>query len=141
VFRLVPIAGDASDEDLAEADVAGLSLAQLREAALAAPDSGDAAPESKRNAYRRSAAVRAYVVARAKGICEGCGAPAPFATAAGRPYLEPHHTRRLSDGGPDHPGAVIALCPTCHRRAHYAADGPTYNATLILELAKREGPV
>ena len=51
----------------------------------------------------RSAAVREYVLARSTGVCEGCGTPAPFVTAQGAPYLEPHHTRRLSDGGPDHP--------------------------------------
>jgi hypothetical protein len=38
------------------------------------------------------------------------------------------HDRR--DGGPDHPAWVIALCPKCHRRAHYGADGPEYNRTL-----------
>ena len=42
----------------------------------------------------------------------GCGAEGPFPTRAlpERPYLEPHHTDRLSDGGPDHPARVIALC-------------------------------
>jgi 5-methylcytosine-specific restriction protein A len=141
VFQLVPIDEDSADDDLAEADIAGLTLAELRVAALAAPDTGEVSSESKRNAYRRSAAVRTYVLARADGVCEGCGAPAAFTTTSGRPYLEPHHTRRLSDGGPDHPGAVIALCPTCHRRAHYADDGPTYNASLVEKLSKLEGPV
>ena len=31
---------------------------------------------------------------------------------------------------PDHPAWVIALCPNCHRRAHYGSDGPEYNRTL-----------
>src|SRR5215208_5581705 len=61
---------------------------------------------------------------------EGCSTPAPFVRSDGTPYLEPHHLRRLSDGGPDHPAHVIALCPTCHRRVHAGADGDTYNAKL-----------
>ncbi len=139
-FRLVPIAEDDADAALADADIAGLSLAQLRDAALAAPDPTASETESKRNTYRRSAAVREYVLRRADGICEGCSAPAPFKTKVGRPYLEPHHTRRISDGGPDHPAAVIGLCPTCHRRAHYGSDGEAFNDVLIAWLRTREGP-
>jgi 5-methylcytosine-specific restriction protein A len=84
-------------------------------------------------------AVKAYVLRRADGTCEGCGNPAPFTTSAGRPYLERHHTRRLSDGGPDHPAWVIGLCPTCHRRAHYAGDGEVFNETLIATANALEG--
>jgi 5-methylcytosine-specific restriction protein A len=85
---------------------------------------------SRRNVHHRSEAVCVYVQRRADGKCEGCGAPAPFKTAAGRLYLEPHHTERLSDGGPDKPNSVLAVCPTCHRRAHYSADAVTYNNEL-----------
>ncbi|WP_258162757.1 HNH endonuclease signature motif containing protein [Rhizobium sp. TH2] len=79
----------------------------------------------------RSRRVRDYVVARAQGDCEGCRQPAPFQTARGTPYLEPHHIRRLSDGGPDDPRYVIALCPNCHRRVHFGRDGTDYNADLL----------
>jgi 5-methylcytosine-specific restriction enzyme A len=137
-FHLVPIAGDAADEAQATSDIAGLTPAELRGAALAAPDAVKPSTDAKRTAYRRSAAVRAYVLARADGTCEGCHTAAPFLTAAGRPYLEPHHTRRISDGGPDHPAAVIALCPTCHRRAHYANNAGTFNGSLIAALAAIE---
>lgn len=41
---------------------------------------------------------RGRVVRPAGHLCEGCGAPAPFMRRDGRPYLEPHHTRRLTDG-------------------------------------------
>jgi 5-methylcytosine-specific restriction protein A len=140
-FELAPLEEDELDKNLADADMAGLSLQQLREAALQPPAAPAGPSDTKRNAYRRSAAVRAYTLARANGICEGCHAPAPFRTGAGRPYLEPHHTRRLSDGGPDHPAAVIALCPTCHRRAHYADDGAEYNDMLIARLLQIEGPI
>jgi 5-methylcytosine-specific restriction protein A len=139
-FELAPIDEDETDERRASADVSGLSLRALREAALQGPTAGAHPVEAKRNAYYRSAAVRLYTLRRADGTCEGCTQPAPFRTRAGRPYLEPHHTRRLSDGGPDHPASVIALCPTCHRRAHYADDGTTYNEALIAHLLELEGP-
>ena len=140
-FQLTPIELDASDEQAADAEVANLSIEQLREAALMAPGRESSSSTAKRFAYHRSAAVKAYVLARAKGCCEGCGLDAPFRTRTGRPYLEPHHTRRISDGGPDHPAAVIALCPTCHRRVHHAADGEAYNAALMSKLLELEGPV
>jgi 5-methylcytosine-specific restriction protein A len=140
-FQLVPVAGDDADEHTAASEVTGLSLEALREAALRAPSDGDTSTEAKRKTYKRSAAVREYVLTRAEGMCEGCSGAAPFLTLAGRPYLEPHHTRRISDGGPDHPAAVIALCPTCHRRAHYADDGHEYNEALMRTLVALEGAV
>ena len=103
---------------------------ELRSAAIQAPPAGLGPREARQNVYHRSEAVRVYVQRRSNGRCEGCGASAPFKTPEGRPYLEPHHTRRLSDGGPDHPRWVVAVCPTCHRRAHYAEDAQAYNARL-----------
>jgi 5-methylcytosine-specific restriction enzyme A len=40
----------------------------------------------------------------------------------GQIYLEVHHVTRLADEGPDHPRNGIAICPNCHRKAHYAND-------------------
>jgi 5-methylcytosine-specific restriction protein A len=93
---------------------------------------------AKRNVYQRSDDLKVYVLRRAGGVCEGCEQPAPFLTTTGRPYLEPHHTRRLSDGGPDDYHHVIALCPTCHRRVHHGNDGQTYNEELIAKLGTIE---
>ncbi|HUA12809.1 MAG TPA: HNH endonuclease signature motif containing protein [Solirubrobacteraceae bacterium] len=137
-FRLLPIEADDADDRAVEDDLADLTLAQLRIAALEAPGEGVAPSKVKVTAYRRSAAVREYVLARAAGTCEGCARPAPFTTMAGRPYLEPHHTRRISDGGPDHRAHVIGLCPTCHRRVHHANDGAAYNESLMQKLADLE---
>jgi 5-methylcytosine-specific restriction enzyme A len=107
------------------------SLDELRKLAfLAATEPSQVPSQSKRNIFQRSQDVRCYVLARAKGKCEGCGTPAPFVRPDGTPYLEPHHLLRLSDGGPDHPAHVIALCPNCHRRVHAAADASMYNAKL-----------
>ncbi|HEY4739247.1 MAG TPA: HNH endonuclease signature motif containing protein [Candidatus Acidoferrales bacterium] len=76
-------------------------------------------PVERRALYRmRSRAVRLYVLRRANGVCEGFRNPAPFVTSASIPYLEPHHIRRLTDGGPDNPTWVVAVCPNSHRRAH-----------------------
>ena len=109
-----------------------IALQELRQRALA---SAEALPQlstqGTRNVYQRSRDVRNYILARANGKCEGCRTSAPFLRTDGTPYLEPHHLRRVSDGGPDHPAHVIALCPNCHRRVHAGVDGHTYNTTLI----------
>jgi 5-methylcytosine-specific restriction protein A len=89
--------------------------------------------------HRRSAAVRMYVLARADGTCESCNSPAPFCREDGTAYLEPHHTRRLSDGGPDHPRWVGAVCPNCHREIHHGAEGKEKNTRLQQDLAVPEG--
>jgi 5-methylcytosine-specific restriction enzyme A len=123
----------------AESAPSGMTLQDLRQLAFsAATDSSHAPSQGKRNVYQRSRDVRIYVMARANGKCEGCNAPAPFMRSDGTPYLEPHHLRRLSDGGPDHPAHVIALCPNCHRRVHAGADGVMYNATLNAMMATIE---
>lgn len=74
------------------------------------------------------------------GICESCDAPAPFRRSNGEPYLEPHHTRRLADGGPDHPLWVGAVCPACHREIHHGELGRTKNDMLQerLKLLERQ---
>lgn len=77
----------------------------------------------------RSEAIKLYAKKRAGKHCEGCGAEAPFESQSG-PYLEVHHLTRLADGGADSPENVIALCPTCHRRAHYSVDRLNFNGEL-----------
>lgn len=81
--------------------------------------------------YNRSSKIREYVMARAKGVCEGCGEDAPFTSKTGDPYLHAHHIHELSEGGSDTPGTVIALCPNCHYRVHHGKDGDEYNAELL----------
>ena len=56
----------------------------------------------------------------ANGVCEKCDSPAPFnRTKDGTPYLEVHHWKFLADGGKDIVENAGALCPNCHREAHY----------------------
>lgn len=121
---------DLDDEAL---DVANID--ELRKAALLKARRF-ATQKERKSIYRvRSRAIRLYVLRRANGRCEGCNAPAPFRRPDGSEYLEPHHTTRLSDDGPDHPAKVISLCPNCHRKAHYAEDSETFNAMLIKRLS------
>ena len=130
VFELRALDAIAEAVD-AEPTIADAPLDELRARALAASETNAQTPsQTKKNVYQRSRDVRVYILARAKGKCEGCSKPAPFLRVDGTPYLEPHHLRRLSDGGPDHPSHVIALCPTCHRRVHAGADGANYNVVL-----------
>ncbi|MGD0088746.1 MAG: HNH endonuclease [Planctomycetota bacterium] len=70
--------------------------------------------------FERNPDVIAEVLARAKGVCEGCGKQAPFLRAKdGEPYLEVHHVVHLAEGGEDTVENSKALCPNCHRRSHY----------------------
>jgi 5-methylcytosine-specific restriction enzyme A len=59
--------------------------------------------------------------------------PAPFEMAEGIPYLEVHHVKPLAIGGSDTIMNAVALCPNCHRRAHYGIDAVEIRS----ELAKR----
>jgi 5-methylcytosine-specific restriction protein A len=143
VFKLVPLDQlEAASRDEVEAAADGtweVPLAELRDRALGGGNLDPDPPElGTRRVYRRSRSLRVYVLRRAAGNCEGCGGAAPFLTAHGHPYLEPHHAMRLSDGGPDVPANVIALCPTCHRRVHHAADGESFNSSLRLKLRALE---
>lgn len=91
---------------------------------------GDRPPKGAKRPWRdqrqiavvaRDPEVHAWILKTAKGRCELCGSAAPFANPAGRPYLEIHHVDRLADGGADVPDNAVALCPNCHREAHYGA--------------------
>jgi 5-methylcytosine-specific restriction enzyme A len=120
-FELVPI----STVDASEDDVRPLlreDLASLRAKAEASSEVNPRQVERTSTIRLRSAAIRAYALKRADGVCEYCQAPAPFTTSGGLPYLEVHHIKQLADGGPDHPEFVIGVCPNCHRRAHYGED-------------------
>ena len=67
-----------------------------------------------------------------------CGKKAAFITHNKEPYLEVNHLRGLSDGGPDRPEYVAALCPNCHRRAHYAIDADEFNRKIMKTIHEKE---
>lgn len=143
VFHLVPTDASA-DSDNGHPERAAsqitVDIEELRRRAYAAtsPPNGTPGKSGKRIYYERSAAVRDYVLARAKGLCECCKQSAPFLRKDGSPYLEPHHIRRVSDGGPDHPKWVAAICPSCHREIHCGAEGAQRNNTLLQYVEKLE---
>ena len=133
VFHLIPAGGnDGPKTPDEEGYSAALPLEVLREQAYesAKTGSGKAGRVASVTYRQRSAKVKAYVLARAKGTCELCKQAAPFARIDGSAYLEPHHIRRLSDSGPDHPAHVAALCPNCHREVHLGQEGAAKNAAL-----------
>jgi 5-methylcytosine-specific restriction protein A len=141
VFHLVPI-----DDELAEAETvpvappSSINLADLRRRAYAAagPARETSPSQAKRSHFLRATDVRDYVLARAAGLCEACDKPAPFITIAGRPYLEPHHIRRLTDGGPDDPRFMGAVCPNCHREVHHGKEGEQLNGRLQIRVSAKE---
>lgn len=118
----------------------GHSLQKLREIALSATPTQASTQEKIQSIQNRSVAIKFYAKRRANGICEGCNEIAPFKTKSG-PYLEVHHLTRLADGGADLPQNVIALCPTCHRRAHYSLNYLEFNSQLINEVAAIEAKI
>ncbi len=140
VFELTPIEeflhSSLTEE---EEDLSRDSLEELRRKALASSVEGKNASERKSLVRLRSQAIKLYILKRAGGICEGCNEPAPFRSQTGEPYLEAHHIRRLSDGGPDDPRWVIAVCPNCHRRAHYSEDCVEFNEGLGEVVERLEG--
>ncbi|RZT93721.1 5-methylcytosine-specific restriction protein A [Rivibacter subsaxonicus] len=144
VFHLFPVGAelDQAADTSAPASPAPGSLAEARQRAVEACTGaqGLAGNAAVQTVYQRSRAVRTYVLMRANGRCEGCATPAPFVGLDGRPYLEAHHTTRLSDGGIDHPRHVAALCPTCHRNVHCGREGPKLNLRLVEWLTSRESP-
>jgi len=137
IFHLVPLEGGHSPVDSPDLAPTQLRLDlqpldELRRKALAGSRAAlESTPRmAKRLYYERSEAIRAYVLRRAGGLCEACAKAAPFHRKDGNPYLEPHHTRRLSDGGPDHPRWVAAVCPNCHREIHHGVNGGALNRSL-----------
>jgi 5-methylcytosine-specific restriction protein A len=142
VFHLLRVSEPAADlvppstEPTAQtiATPPSLTDARIRAIAACSGKQGGAGQEAVQTIYARSGAVRDYVILRAQGKCEGCLTSAPFMGMDGLPYLEAHHTTRLSDGGIDHPRFVAALCPTCHRRVHYGSDGRGMNQALQAKL-------
>lgn len=68
--------------------------------------------------YIRNEFVSEYVKRRANGACDLCAEKAPFTDKNGKPYLESHHVKWLSNGGSDSIDNCVALCPNCHRKIH-----------------------
>jgi 5-methylcytosine-specific restriction protein A len=141
VFELTPISGidvGPAPNDATEDEMWRQPIQLLRDRAIAYSNVGRSPSERRSIVRYRSDAIRVYVLRRANGVCEACDTDALFRTGGGRPYLEPHHIRRLPDGGPDHPGRIAAVCPNCHRRAHYGEDKGEFNKQLTRAIDEKE---
>lgn len=68
--------------------------------------------------YERDPHISELAKRRAKGKCQLCKKPAPFDNKFGKPYLETHHIKWLSNDGEDSIKNTVALCPNCHRKMH-----------------------
>jgi 5-methylcytosine-specific restriction protein A len=81
--------------------------------------------DQRRSGYPRDPKVRAAVRKRAKGKCEreGCGTHRSFDG-----FLDVHHI--LGVGVSDRVWSCVALCPNCHREAHFSPDRDEINAAL-----------
>jgi 5-methylcytosine-specific restriction protein A len=136
-FRLEPVGGTEIEID--EGSPSSLSTEQLFEKAKQSSPTGrnTRGNSSGGRSYPRSEVVKQFALRVADGVCQGCGDNAPFVDESGEPFLEVHHLHRRSDGGPDSPENVIALCPNCHRRVHHGKDGDQFNRQLIEQTQER----
>ncbi len=97
----------------------GLSTDELSARAADFPESPEWISVTTRRPIRNQYVV-ALALERANGVCEMCQQPAPFiAKSTGQPYLEVHHVSLLADGGKDIATNTLAVCPNCHRKAHF----------------------
>jgi 5-methylcytosine-specific restriction protein A len=86
----------------------------------------------------RSVEIKKYALLRSHGICENCGKDAPFLNSNNIAFLEVHHIFSLADDGPDHPINVAAICPNCHREAHYGKEKETLKDRLAKKIREKE---
>jgi len=103
------------------------------------PPPGNASVESADcvvTRFTRDPNVIAWVLFSADGRCEVCDSSAPFQRTGGEPYLEVHHVRPLSEGGPDTTDNVVACCPNCHRQLHFGEDRSSLREKLILKVSR-----
>lgn len=100
-------------------DVAGLDLSLLgRDEALRY--------QAMVSRVARDPSVRKAVIDRCNGRCErpGCGASRSYSG-----FLDVHHILGVEIS--DRVGNCVALCPVCHRDAHFSADRQKLNDSLL----------
>lgn len=123
-FQLIPGQQISSDPSAAQEDATSknASLEDIGKQMRLIPDHGTV-KEALVTLRARCNTVRRYALKRAKGVCEACHEAAPFINLNGEPFLEVHHIGALSvDDRADRIDNVAAICPNCHRRAHYGIE-------------------
>lgn len=115
------------------------SLFENKEEHFSTPPEGTLTPMQTKTVstdFVRSEAVREWVLARAKGVCENCQQHAPFVSDENVPYLEVHHLKPLAQGGSDRVSNTVALCPNCHRAMHFGKDRALLKTALLRKIAE-----
>ncbi|EIJ42124.1 putative restriction endonuclease [Beggiatoa alba B18LD] len=76
--------------------------------------------------FRRNNKINVYVKRKAGYKCQmpNCDYEG-FDMPSGKKYIEVHHLVPLAEGGTDSLENTVAVCPTCHRKLHYATDKET----------------
>lgn len=138
LFAYRGLSYDASQSEKVVSDtLSKVSTPRLRELS---PKGYGPAPQRPvwRSEFIRSPAIVELVLRRANGACEfpGCS-NSLFVGDSGSPYLEVHHIKFLSERGADCIENAAALCPSCHRAHHYAADRSVRTKTLSAAIVKR----
>ncbi len=136
--RAAPTQGVTSDirlkfEARTRAALTALEVAAAQGEMLHPPRGSRTPSIAEVTAFRpeRDEKVAAWVRFVAAGFCEACKSPAPFLDMDGMPFLEVHHVRQLSEGGPDQTDNAVAVCPNCHRRLHSGQDRTQFRAMLF----------
>ncbi|AZV80381.1 HNH endonuclease [Parasedimentitalea marina] len=120
---LPPLCQDPVYRFQAEVDAALMNSSEDRRSRLENTDPNSNRVVIRTFAFRRNPDVVAERLSQANGICDRCLSPAPFNRKSnGRPFLEVHHTIPLAEGGQDVVENTMALCPNCHREAHFGED-------------------
>lgn len=115
-----PRSSDIIDDFQRQVIASNLLSPDVRAQRLASAPSMPRAIRAITKAYIRNPDVVAEVLFRAEGVCGQCGHFAPFLRKTDdSPFLEIHHKIPLSEGGEDTVENAVALCPNCHREAHY----------------------
>lgn len=83
---------------------------------------------------KRKAILVAYVKERDNYTCRACGFT--FRKKDGEFYVEVAHIKPLSEGGPDDPENMVALCPNCHKKLD---KGDKEARNEVIEALKRNG--
>jgi len=91
--------------------------------------------------FIRSKEIVDYAKKRANGICEMCNQLAPFSDEKNSPFLEVHHILKLADDGPDTPENVAAICPNCHKEAHFGKKKEEIKERLVRIIGTKEAEI
>ncbi len=95
---------------------------------------------SPRTQYRRRKEARDLVIARSKNSCEydKCTGMPPDVNRQGHAILQVDHIIALSEGGPDIPSNMIALCPNCHSAKTYGMHSENISKRFKLLVDRKE---